>query len=110
MRTAIALHELLPESLYLECLSIETGRVGISAVSRTRRSLCSLCSQSRLLFASDGYDGYDTWAAGPDSSCTGSIVTSIPVGLAAGRRMTSSLSGLFRVRSDVRMAQDGREG
>jgi hypothetical protein len=45
MRTAIALHELLPEGLYLECLSIETGRVGISAASRTRRSLCPLCSR-----------------------------------------------------------------
>ena len=49
MRTAIALHELLPEGLYLECLSIETGRVGISAASRTRRSLCLLCSRGSSL-------------------------------------------------------------
>jgi hypothetical protein len=28
MRTAIAPHELLPEGLYLETLSIQTGRVG----------------------------------------------------------------------------------
>jgi transposase len=46
MRTAIAPHELLPEGLYLETLSIETGRVGISAASETRRSLCPLCGRS----------------------------------------------------------------
>ena len=44
MRTAIATHELLPEGLYLESLSIETGRVSISAASETRRSRCPLSS------------------------------------------------------------------
>jgi transposase len=45
MRTAIATHELLPEGLYLESLSIETGRVSISAASETRRSRCPLCGR-----------------------------------------------------------------
>ncbi len=38
MRTAIATHELLPEGLYLESLSIETGRVSIRVASETGRS------------------------------------------------------------------------
>ena len=42
MRTAIAAHELLPEGLYLETLSIGTGRVSISASSGTRRCVCPL--------------------------------------------------------------------
>jgi len=45
MRTAITTHELLPEGLYLESLSIETGRVSISAASETRRSRCPLCGR-----------------------------------------------------------------
>src|SRR5215216_7952326 len=43
MRTAIAAHELLPEGLCLETLSIETGRVSICVSSGTRRSVCPLC-------------------------------------------------------------------
>jgi hypothetical protein len=46
VRTAIAPHELLLEGLYLGSLSIETGRVGISAASGTRRSLCPFCGRS----------------------------------------------------------------
>ena len=45
MRTTIATHELLPKGLYLENLSIETGRVSISAVSGTRRFRCPLCGR-----------------------------------------------------------------
>ena len=45
MRTAIAAHELLPEGVYLENLSIGAGRVSISAASRTRRSRCPLCGR-----------------------------------------------------------------
>ena len=45
MRTAIAAHELLPEGLYLENLSIGAGRVSISAASGTRRSRCPLCGR-----------------------------------------------------------------
>ncbi len=45
MRTTIATHELLPKGLYLENLSIETGRVSISAVSGTRRLGCPLCDR-----------------------------------------------------------------
>jgi len=37
MRTTIATHALLPKGLYLENLSIETGRVSISVVLGTRR-------------------------------------------------------------------------
>jgi hypothetical protein len=49
MRTTIATHELLPKGLYLENLSIETGRVSISAVSGTRRLRCPLCGRGRHL-------------------------------------------------------------
>jgi hypothetical protein len=46
MRTAIAAHELLPEGLYLENLSIGAGRVSIcAAASGTRRSRCPLCGR-----------------------------------------------------------------
>lgn len=45
MRTAIAAHELLPEGLCLETLSIETGRVSISVSSGVRRSRCPLCGR-----------------------------------------------------------------
>ncbi len=45
MRTAIAAHELLPKGLYLETLSIGTGRVSISVSSGTRRSRCPLCGR-----------------------------------------------------------------
>jgi transposase IS204/IS1001/IS1096/IS1165 family protein len=38
MRTAIATHELFPEGLRLEGLSIETGRVSIRVSSGTKRS------------------------------------------------------------------------
>jgi hypothetical protein len=55
MRTASALHELLPEGLYFECLSIETGRVGISAASRTKRSLCPLCGRGSSLLVHSRY-------------------------------------------------------
>jgi hypothetical protein len=43
MRTAIAPHELLPKGLYLESLSIETGRVGIRVASRASKSRCPFC-------------------------------------------------------------------
>jgi transposase len=46
MRTAIAPHELLPEGLNLESLSIETGRVSICVSSGTRRSVCPLCGDA----------------------------------------------------------------
>ena len=45
MRTAIAAHELLPEGLYLENLSIGAGRVSISAASGTGRLRCPLCGR-----------------------------------------------------------------
>ena len=43
MRTAIAAHELLPEGLYLESLSVERGRVGIRVASRANRPRCPFC-------------------------------------------------------------------
>ncbi len=43
MRTAIAPHELLPKGLYLESLSIETGRVGIRVASGASKSRCPVC-------------------------------------------------------------------
>src|ERR671939_333626 len=44
MRTAIAPHELLPEGLYLESLSIGTERVGIRVASEaSSRSRCPVC-------------------------------------------------------------------
>ncbi len=43
MRTANAPHELLPGGLYLESLSIGTGRVGIRVASEASRSRCPLC-------------------------------------------------------------------
>jgi transposase len=43
MRTAIAPHELLPEGLYLESLSIGTERIGIRVASEASRSRCPLC-------------------------------------------------------------------
>ena len=43
MRTAIAAHELLPEGLYLESLSVERGRVGIRVASRANRPRCPIC-------------------------------------------------------------------
>ena len=45
MRTAIATHELLPEDLDLESLSIEAGRVSISVSSGARRCLCPVCGR-----------------------------------------------------------------
>lgn len=45
MRTAITNHELLPEGLRLEGLSIETGRVSIRVASRASRSRCPLCGR-----------------------------------------------------------------
>ena len=43
MRTAIAHHELLPGGLYLESLSIQTGRVGIRVASGASKSRCPVC-------------------------------------------------------------------
>lgn len=43
MRTAIAPHELLPEGLCLESLSIGTERVGIRVASEASRSHCPVC-------------------------------------------------------------------
>lgn len=43
MSTAIAPHELLPEGLYLESLSIGTERIGIRVASEASRSRCPLC-------------------------------------------------------------------
>jgi transposase len=43
MRTAIAPHELLPQGLYLESLSIETGRVSIRVASGASKSRCPVC-------------------------------------------------------------------
>jgi transposase len=43
MRTAIAPHELLPEGLYLESLSIGTQRIDIRVASGANRSRCPLC-------------------------------------------------------------------
>jgi transposase len=50
MRTVNAPHELLPEGLYLESLSIATERVGIRVVSEASSSRCPLCGivSSRL--------------------------------------------------------------
>ena len=50
MRTATAAHELFPEGLRLETLSIGTGSVSIRAASGARRSRCPLCGRgsSRL--------------------------------------------------------------
>lgn len=45
MRTAIATHELLPEDLDLESLSIEAGRVSISLSSGARSCLCPVCGR-----------------------------------------------------------------
>ncbi len=42
-RTAIAAHELLPEGLYLESPSVETGRVGIRVASGANRPRCPVC-------------------------------------------------------------------
>ncbi len=46
MRTAIAAHELLPEGLHLESLSIGSGRVGISASSGAKKSRCPVCGRA----------------------------------------------------------------
>ncbi len=43
MRTAIAPHKLLPQGLYLESLSIETGRVSIRVASGASKSRCPVC-------------------------------------------------------------------
>jgi transposase len=43
MRTAIAPRELLPKGLYLQSLSIETGRVGIRVASGASGSRCPVC-------------------------------------------------------------------
>jgi transposase len=43
MRTAIAPHQLLPEGLYLESLSIGTEQVGIRVASEASRSRCPVC-------------------------------------------------------------------
>ena len=43
MSTAIAPHELLPEGLYFESLSIGTERIGIRVASEASRSRCPLC-------------------------------------------------------------------
>jgi transposase len=43
MRTAIAPHELLPKDLYLESLSIETGRVSIRVASGASGPRCPVC-------------------------------------------------------------------
>jgi len=45
MRTAIASHELLPEGLDLEGLSIEAGHVSISVSSGAMRCLCPVCGR-----------------------------------------------------------------
>jgi len=45
MRTAIEADQLLPEGLYLETLSIGTGRVSIRVSSGKRRSRCPLCGR-----------------------------------------------------------------
>src|SRR5829696_6139086 len=45
MRTAIEADKLLPEGLYLESLSIGTGRVSIRVSSGKRRSRCPLCGR-----------------------------------------------------------------
>jgi transposase len=45
MRTAVAPHELLPEGLHLESMSIDAGRVSISVSSGSRRSRCPLCGR-----------------------------------------------------------------
>jgi hypothetical protein len=44
MRTSIATHELLPKGLYLENLSIETGRVSICGVGDQEAPLPALRS------------------------------------------------------------------
>ncbi|MBA2713363.1 MAG: transposase family protein [Rubrobacteraceae bacterium] len=46
MRTIIAAHQLLPEGLSLEGLSIESGRVGISVSSGSRRCVCPVCGRT----------------------------------------------------------------
>jgi hypothetical protein len=43
MRTAIAHHDLLPRSLYLDSPSIETGRIGIRVASNASKSRCPVC-------------------------------------------------------------------
>jgi transposase len=43
MRSPIAPHELLPQGLYLESLSIETGRVSIRVASGASKSRCPVC-------------------------------------------------------------------
>jgi transposase len=43
MRTLVAAHEVLPEGLHLESLSIDTGHVTISVSSRSRRCVCPIC-------------------------------------------------------------------
>jgi transposase len=43
MRTAKAAHELLPEGLYLESLSIETGRVSVRVASGASKARCPVC-------------------------------------------------------------------
>lgn len=48
MRTIIADHKLLPKGLELESLSIETGRVSISAASGESRSICPVCGRGSL--------------------------------------------------------------
>ncbi len=45
MRTTISSHELLPAGLYLETLSIGTGRVIISVSSGVRRCACPICGR-----------------------------------------------------------------
>ncbi len=45
VRTAITTHELLPEGLRLEGLSVETGRVGIRVASGASSSRCPVCGR-----------------------------------------------------------------
>ena len=45
MRSVVAGHQLLPNGLDLESLSIETGRVSICVSSGTGRSVCPLCGR-----------------------------------------------------------------
>lgn len=45
MRTSITTHELLPQGLHLEGLSIETGRVSICVSSGVSRSRCPVCTR-----------------------------------------------------------------
>src|SRR5215211_5565588 len=45
MRTTISSHELLPKGLYLESLSIGTGRAVISVSSGARGCACPICGR-----------------------------------------------------------------